>query len=171
MEQPGYPRPNLPIWKGTNQPWGYFQPFPAVGFGFFVFAGLRKHIYINDCHILCQLLTLLLARLGHVFHFWRPQTGADPGGAARYANSFTRPGPSWSTMGAQCCPGVSLWAKVPPAPSWEQSSGKINDEIHSAGPSLPVPGRSARRSQTLGSAKTLTKTHVERHFCLRYSSY
>lgn len=69
--------------------------------------------------------------------------------AARYANSFTRPGPSCSTMGAQCCPGVSLWAKIPPALSWEQRSGKINDEIHSAGPSLPVPGRSARRFQTL----------------------
>lgn len=45
------------------------NPSQLFGFGFFVFAGLRKHIYINDCHILCQLLTLFLSPVGACFSF------------------------------------------------------------------------------------------------------
>lgn len=52
----------LPIWKGTNQPWGYFQPFPAVGLGFFVFCGLEKaYLYKWLPYPFAQLLTLLLS--------------------------------------------------------------------------------------------------------------
>lgn len=45
------------------------NPSQLLALGFFVFAGLRKHIYINDCHILCQLLTPLWARFGACFSF------------------------------------------------------------------------------------------------------
>lgn len=45
------------------------NPSQLFGFGFFVFVGLRKHIYINDCHILCQLLTLFSSPVGACFSF------------------------------------------------------------------------------------------------------
>lgn len=64
-----------PIWTGegaTCQPPGYSQPFPAVGCsgaeGFsppkcVFLVGLRRHFFINNCHILHQLLTPRLLSL------------------------------------------------------------------------------------------------------------
>lgn len=57
-----------PSGRGLTSLGATSNPSQLLGWGF-VFVGLRKHIYINDCHILCQLLTLLLSRLGHGFHF------------------------------------------------------------------------------------------------------
>lgn len=93
------------------------NPSQLLALGFFVFAGLRKHIYINDCHILCQLLTPLSARLGHVFHFWRPQTGADPGGGSALCKQLRTPRPraaaQWVPSAAPVFPSG---LKSPPKP-------------------------------------------------------